>query len=114
MIWIALSEKDAANAALKKRLWAAADQFCANSGLKAQEYSAPVLGLIFLRFAEVRFAAHRAQLEMPSASVRRGSWGKRTCRLSRQTKAPHPKCENHAIHKGVSKGVSPEWHLIKA
>jgi type I restriction enzyme M protein len=73
MIWIAPSEKDTANAALEKRLWDAADQFRANSGLKSQEYSAPVLGLIFLRFAEVRFAAQRAKLEKTSASARRGS-----------------------------------------
>ncbi|MHB9008549.1 MAG: type I restriction-modification system subunit M N-terminal domain-containing protein [Limisphaerales bacterium] len=73
MIWIAPSEKDAGNAALEKRLWDAADQFRANSGLKSQEYSAPVLGLIFLRFAEVRFAAQRAKLEKASASARRGS-----------------------------------------
>jgi type I restriction enzyme M protein len=58
---------------LEKRLWAAADQFRANSGLKSQEYSAPVLGLIFLRFAEVRFAAQRAKLEKAAASSRRGS-----------------------------------------
>ena len=73
MIWIAPSEKDTANAALEKRLWDAADQFRANSGLKSQEYSAPVLGLIFLRFAEVRFAAQRARLEKAATSSRRGS-----------------------------------------
>src|ERR1043166_8689744 len=73
MHWIAPSEKDTDNAALEKRLWDAADQFRANSGLKAQEYSAPVLGLIFLRFAEVRFAAQRATLEKSAASTRRGS-----------------------------------------
>ena len=67
MQWIAPAEKDTNNAALEERLWDAADQFRANSGLKAQEYSAPVLGLIFLRFAEVRFAAQRAQLEKASA-----------------------------------------------
>jgi type I restriction enzyme M protein len=55
MHWIAPSEKDADNAALEKRLWATADQLRANSGLKSQEYSAPVLGLIFLRFADVSF-----------------------------------------------------------
>jgi len=59
MQWIAPSEKDTANETLEKRLWAAVDQFRANSGLKSKEYSAPVLGLIFLRFAEVRFAAQR-------------------------------------------------------
>ncbi len=73
MIWIAPSEKDHDNAALEKRLWDAADQFRANSGLKSQEYSAPVLGLIFLRFAEVRFAAQRAMLEKAGASSRRES-----------------------------------------
>jgi type I restriction enzyme M protein len=73
MQWIAPSEKDTANETLEKRLWAAADQFRANSGLKSQEYSAPVLGLIFLRFAEVRYAAQRAKLEKAAASSRRGS-----------------------------------------
>lgn len=57
MNWIAPSEKDTDNAALEKRLWDTADQFRANSGLKAQEYSGPILGIIFLRFAEVRFTA---------------------------------------------------------
>ena len=73
MQWIAPSEKDAATDTLEKRLWAAADQFRANSGLSAAQYSQPVLGLIFLRFAEVRFAAQRAKLEKTSASSRRGS-----------------------------------------
>lgn len=73
MHWIAPSEKDTDNAALEKRLWDAADQFRANSGLKSQEYSAPVLGLIFLRFAEVRFAGQGAELEKAGASSRRGS-----------------------------------------
>jgi len=73
MRWIAPTEKDTANQTLEKRLWAAADQFRANSGLKAGEYSGPVLGLIFLRFAEARFAQRRAQLEKAGASARRGT-----------------------------------------
>jgi len=73
MHWIAPSEKDAAAATLEKRLWDAADQFRANSGLKAQEYSGPILGLIFLRFAEVRFSLQLAKLEEAGASSRRGS-----------------------------------------
>jgi type I restriction enzyme M protein len=73
MHWIAPTEKDAASASLEERLWDAADQFRANSGLKAQEYSGPILGLIFLRFAEVRFAAQRAKLEKASGSSRRGN-----------------------------------------
>ncbi len=50
---IAPTEKDAA-ASLEQCLWDAADQFRANSGLKAQEYSGLILRLIFLRFAEAR------------------------------------------------------------
>ena len=41
---------------LQSRLWEAADQLRANSGLKASEYASPVLGLIFLRYADDRFA----------------------------------------------------------
>jgi len=69
MQWIAPSEKDLDNAALRKRLWDAANQLWDGAGLKQSEYSEPVLGLIFLRFAEVRFSAQRAKLEgnAPSA-----------------------------------------------
>ncbi len=40
----------------QKTLWDAADRLRANSGLKASEYASPVLGLIFLRYADERFA----------------------------------------------------------
>ena len=40
---------------VESRLWAAADQLWANSNLKPSEYSTPVLGLIFLRYADHRF-----------------------------------------------------------
>jgi type I restriction enzyme M protein len=73
MHWIAPSERDTANGTLEKRLWEAADQLRANSGLTSAQYAQPVLGLIFLRFAEARFTAQRSRLEKPSASSRRGS-----------------------------------------
>lgn len=71
MHWIAPSERDTATDTLEKRLWNAADQFRANSGLTAAQYSAPVLGLIFLLFAETRFAQRREQLESAGTSSRR-------------------------------------------
>lgn len=37
---------------IEKRLWGAADELRANSKLKASEYSLPVLGLIFLKYAD--------------------------------------------------------------
>ncbi len=52
---------------VQKKLWDAADELRANSGLQASEYSGPVLGLIFLRFAEERFAAAQAELGTGSA-----------------------------------------------
>lgn len=44
------------NTEIEKRLWDAADDLRANSKLKSSEYSVPVLGLIFLRFANFKFA----------------------------------------------------------
>jgi type I restriction enzyme M protein len=73
MLWVAPSEKDQDTGKLEKRLWDAADQLRANSGLTSAQYSTPVLGLIFLRFADVRFATVRAKLEKSAISSRRGS-----------------------------------------
>lgn len=41
---------------LKDTLWTTADQLRANSGLKSTEYAEPILGLIFLRFADVKYS----------------------------------------------------------
>jgi type I restriction enzyme M protein len=48
--------------AVESRLWAAADQLWANTGLKPSEFSTPVLGLIFLRYADKRFTEAQATL----------------------------------------------------
>jgi type I restriction enzyme M protein len=47
---------------LEKRLWGAADELRANSKLKSSEYSVPVLGLIFLRYADHKFAKAKEKL----------------------------------------------------
>src|SRR5437762_10271828 len=47
---------------LEKRLWGAADELRANSKLKSSEYSVPVLGLIFLRYADHKFTEARAKI----------------------------------------------------
>jgi len=59
------------NGDLERRLWDAADELRANSKLKASEYSVPVLGLIFLKFADNRFAAVRKELEAGAAQSQR-------------------------------------------
>jgi type I restriction enzyme M protein len=73
MHWIAPTERDTVTDTIEKRLWDAADQFRANSGLTAAQYSAPVLGLIFLLFAESRFTKRRKELETAGASARRSA-----------------------------------------
>ena len=58
-------------ASLEKSLWDAADELRANSGLKASEYGTPVLGLIFLRFADSKFEAARESIEGKASTRRR-------------------------------------------
>lgn len=43
---------------LEADLWSAADKLRANSDLKSSEYSTPVLGLIFLKFADNNYQRH--------------------------------------------------------
>jgi len=60
-----------ANNELEKRLWEAADQLRANSTLTAQQYSRPVLGLIFLKYADHRFTVVDQELSQENVSGRR-------------------------------------------
>ena len=55
--------------ALENRLWGVADELRANSDLKASDYSVPVLGLIFLKYADVRF--RRLEKRLAGGSGRR-------------------------------------------
>lgn len=59
---------------LYERLWASAEQLRANGSLKLNEISEPILGLIFLKFADVRFK--RATIEM-EADLNKQSTGRK-------------------------------------
>ena len=59
------------NNSIETRLWEAADELRANSKLKASEYSVPVLGLVFLRYADHKFRAAQKQIEGKSSGRRR-------------------------------------------
>lgn len=61
---------------LEKRLWESADQLRANSNLSASEYSNPVLGLIFLRYADHKFTVAQQQFEGQAQGRRRRGIGK--------------------------------------
>ncbi|WP_104992044.1 class I SAM-dependent DNA methyltransferase [Deinococcus sp. NW-56] len=60
---------------IERRLWAAADNLRANSKLRSHEYSTPVLGLIFLAYADHRFTEAEARLAS-GGSRRRGGVSK--------------------------------------
>jgi len=55
-------------AEVERRLWSVADQLRANSGLKPSEYSRPVLGLLFLRYADAKFAEAERGLKLKPGS----------------------------------------------
>ena len=48
---------------LAKKLWSAADALWTNSGLQPSEYSTPILALIFLKYADYKFAEVEKALE---------------------------------------------------
>ncbi|MFA6505432.1 MAG: N-6 DNA methylase [Treponemataceae bacterium] len=48
---------------LEDTLWSSADTLRANSGLKASEYSTPVLGLIFLKFADNKYGRVEKEID---------------------------------------------------
>jgi type I restriction enzyme M protein len=102
---------------IEKRLWAAADQLWANSDLKPSEFSTPVLGLIFLRYADHKFT----QVEAKLAKRARAAQGRRRigktdyqaegvlflpgkARFSNQRKLP----EGEHLGKAVN-GASKAW-----
>lgn len=58
-------------AELEKRLWDVADELRANSDLKSSEYSPPVLGLIFLKYADYRFTKQEKILSKKSSGRRK-------------------------------------------
>jgi type I restriction enzyme M protein len=60
---------------IEKKLWDAADELRANSKLKSSEYSVPVLGLIFLRYADHKFA--QAEKEFAAERSRRDASARR-------------------------------------
>ena len=55
---------------LEATLWQTADTLRANSDLKSSEYSTPVLGLIFLKFADNKYANTKRK-SMPNTKVER-------------------------------------------
>ena len=56
---------------IESTLWEAADELRANSKLKSAEYSVPVLGLVFLRFADHKFQVASNEIESKGGGRRK-------------------------------------------
>lgn len=59
------------NQEIEKRLWAAADQLWANTGIRPADFSTPVLGLLFLRYADKRYTDAEATIGKIGSGGRR-------------------------------------------
>lgn len=57
---------------LEKRLWNTADELRANTGLKSSEYSTPILGLIFLKFADSKYAEYEEEINKEYNNLKGG------------------------------------------
>ena len=63
-------------AKIKNRLWDVADNLRANSPLSSWEYSVPVLGLIFLRYADSKFTHAEEEIKAKAGKGSRRKIGK--------------------------------------
>jgi len=59
------------NSSIEKKLWDTACDLWVNAKLKPSEYATPVLGLIFLRYAEFRFDRAAEKIEISNQNSRR-------------------------------------------
>ena len=57
---------------LKDDLWHSADMLRASAHLAANKYGQPILGLIFLRYADILFKQHKAEIEAEYARKKGG------------------------------------------
>ncbi len=57
---------------LEANLWQSADTLRANSDLKSSEYATPVLGLIFLKFADNKYRQYEAEIQQEYEKLKGG------------------------------------------
>jgi type I restriction-modification system DNA methylase subunit len=85
---------------IEKRLWRAADELRANSRLKSSEYSVPVLGLIFLRYADFKFAQAKKTLQAEQGGI--PLLGRPTAKRGSDTRAQPDLNFSEKIKKGTN------------
>lgn len=100
---------------LEKKLWSAADELRANSELKSSEYSIPVLGLIFLKYADFKFS--RTQKELEGKGTGRRTIGKTDYRAKGVLYLPEAARFSYLLHlpegKDIGKEINEAMGLIE-
>ncbi len=101
---------------LEKKLWSAADELRANSELKSSEYSVPVLGLIFLKYADVKFSQAKKELEGKGSGRR--TVGKTDYHARGVLYLPEAARFNYLLHlpegKDIGKEINEAFALVEA
>lgn len=67
---------------LEANLWKSADDLRANSDLKSSEYATPVLGLIFLKFADNKYRQYETEIQQEYEALKGGRREKPTSEIA--------------------------------
>lgn len=106
------------NNEIEKKLWAAADQLRANSQLSSQEYSVPVLGLIFLRYADHKFTEAEKEITKKQPVGSRRKIGKADYQAKGVLYLPEESRYSHLLNlpegKNIGKAVNEAMKAIEA
>jgi type I restriction enzyme M protein len=102
---------------IEKKLWDSADQLRANSNLKSSEYSVPVLGLIFLRFADRRFSDIEQEVKASIPAGSRRSVGKADYQARGVMYLPQEARFSHLLRlpegENIARAVNDAMHAIE-
>ena len=103
------------------RLWAMADELRANSQLKSSEYSTPVLGLIFLRYADHRFTQAEKEIsdsDTVTSRRRRSNTDKTECQARGEFYLPEEarfqRLLNLPEHENIGQAITDVMKAVEA
>jgi type I restriction-modification system DNA methylase subunit len=86
---------------LEANLWQSADTLRANSDLKSSEYATPVLGLIFLKFADNVYRQHEAEIQQEYQKLKGGRREKPIAEMALAGKAKQGKSGRSQVDRLV-------------
>jgi len=98
---------------LEADLWSAADNLRANSDLKSSEYSTPVLGLIFLKFADNNYRRHEAEIVAEYQKLKGTRREKTLSEIAIEKQRRRPPLDEPEVALTVRNLASLKWLQVK-